>query len=153
VILGAYGAAQSPIAAPPMTYLAVSLKGGQSWSYQPEKGHTVAWTAVFDGTLQASARISSAEIAIFEPSEESIDFVAEQDTRFVLGSAAPHAHDLVLGDYSVHTSERALREGDAEIRRIGQSLRAQGKQSYALREYGDLAMVRAGETTQVEIKL
>jgi hypothetical protein len=44
----------------------------------------------------------------------------------VLGSAPKHPHDLVLGSYSVHTSIEALRQGEAEIRRIGQGLRANG---------------------------
>jgi redox-sensitive bicupin YhaK (pirin superfamily) len=135
VILGAYGRSKSPIAAPPMTYLAVSLKAGEAWSYHPAEGHTVVWAAVLDGSLRTSERISSGELAIFEPSEEPIDFVAEGDTRFVIGSAAPHPHDLFLGNYSVHTSARALREGETEIRRIGRELRAEGKRSYALREY------------------
>jgi len=135
VILGAHGRSKSPIAAPPMTYLAVNLKAGERWSYHPAKGHTVAWAAVLDGALLTPARIDSAEIAIFEPSEGSIEFVAKGNTRFVIGSAAPHPHDLFLGNYSVHTSARALREGDAEIRRIGRKLRAEGKSSYALREY------------------
>ena len=43
----------------------------------------------------------------------------EGDTAFVLGSAVKHPHDLVLGHYSVHTSQAALAEGEAEIRRIG----------------------------------
>jgi redox-sensitive bicupin YhaK (pirin superfamily) len=135
VILGTYGRSKNPIAAPPMTYLAVSLKAGQSWSYHPPKGHTVAWVAVLDGALRTSSRIPTGELAIFEPSEDSIDFVAEGNTRFVLGSAAKHPHDLILGNYSVHTSAEALRQGEAEIRRIGQKLRADGKRSYALREY------------------
>lgn len=134
VILGAYQGSQSPIDAPPMTYLAVTLNAGERWSYQPPKGHTVAWAAVLDGALRASGRITTGEIAVFEPSEASIDFVAEGPTRFVLGSAAPHEHDLHLGNYSVHTSARALREGEAEIRRIGRTLRAEGKKSYALRD-------------------
>ena len=126
VILGAYGNGKSPIAAPPMTYLAVSLGGGERWTYHPPRGHTVAWVAVHEGVLRTSSHIPSGEIAIFEPSEESIDFVAEGKTGFVLGSAAKHPHDLVLGNYSVHTSTEALREGEAEIRRIGQELRANG---------------------------
>jgi redox-sensitive bicupin YhaK (pirin superfamily) len=126
VILGTYGDARSPIEAPPMTYLSVSLKPGERWTYQPPKGHTVAWVAVHEGVLRASSRIPSGEIAIFEPSEESIDFVAEGNTRFVLGSAAKHPHDLALGNYSVHTSAEALRQGEAEIRRIGRKLRAEG---------------------------
>jgi len=135
VILGAYGKSKSPIAAPPMTYLAVSLKAGEAWSFHPAKGHTVAWAAVLDGALRTSARISTGEIAIFEHSEAPIDFVAEGNTRFVIGSAAQHPHDLFLGNYSVHTSAEALREGEVEIRRIGRELRAEGKTSYALGAY------------------
>jgi len=126
VILGTYGDAKSPIDAPPMTYLHVSLKHGERWTYQPPKGHTVAWVAVHDGVLQAASAIPSGEIAIFEPSGQSIDFVAEGKTGFVLGSAAKHPHELALGNYSVHTSPEALRRGETEIRRIGQQLRAKG---------------------------
>jgi redox-sensitive bicupin YhaK (pirin superfamily) len=143
VILGAYGRSKSPIAAPPMTYLAVSLKAGERWAYHPPKGHDVAWVAVQDGALRASSRIPSGELAIFEPSEESIDFVAEGNTMFVLGAAAKHPHDIVLGNYSVHTSREALRTGEQEIRRIGQRLAAEGKRSYALREYGNARASRS----------
>ena len=126
VILGTHGDAKSPIDAPPMTYLHVSLKHGERWTYQPPKGHTVAWVAVHDGVLQAASPIPSGEIAVFEPSGQSIDFVAEGETGFVLGSAAKHPHELALGNYSVHTSPEALRRGETEIRRIGQQLRAKG---------------------------
>jgi len=126
VILGTYGDAKSPIDAPPMTYLHVSLEHGERWTYQPPKGHTVAWVAVHDGVLQAASPIPSGEIAVFEPSGQSIDFVAEGETGFVLGSAAKHPHELALGNYLVHTSPEALRRGETEIRRIGQQLRAKG---------------------------
>jgi redox-sensitive bicupin YhaK (pirin superfamily) len=135
VILGAYGKAKSPIASPPMSYLVVSLKASERWSYHPPKGHTVAWLAVDEGALLGSSRIPRGEIAIFATSEASLDFVAEGKTRFVLGSATPHPYDLALGSYSVHTSEAALVRGETEIRRIGRRLRAEGKRSYALREY------------------
>jgi redox-sensitive bicupin YhaK (pirin superfamily) len=126
VILGAYRGARSPIEAPPMTYLSVSLKAGERWSYQPPEGHSVAWVAVDEGTLRTPSLVTRGSIAIFEPSEQSIDFVAEGNTRFVLGSAAKHPHDLALGNYSVHTSVAALLQGEAEIRRIGQGLLADG---------------------------
>jgi redox-sensitive bicupin YhaK (pirin superfamily) len=126
VILGEYGDRRSPIAAPPMTYLQVTLADGERWTYRPPTGHDVAWIAVGDGTLRTPALVSAGEMAVFEPSEEPIDFVAKGSTRFVLGSAAKHQHDLVLGNYSVHTSERALRQGETEIRRIGRKLRYQG---------------------------
>jgi hypothetical protein len=86
----------------------------------------VAWVAVADGTLRTPSPVTAGEVAIFEPSERAIDFVAQGDTRFVLGSAAQHPYDLYLGNYSVHTSAEALRRGQAEIRRIGQRLRADG---------------------------
>ncbi len=126
VILGAYGDAKSPIDAPPMTYLHVNLKHGERWTHRPPKGHAVAWVAVHDGVLRAPAPIPSGEIAIFEASEQPIDFVAEGETGFVLGSAAKHAHELALGNYSVHTSPEALHRGETEIQRIGQQLRAKG---------------------------
>ena len=53
----------------------------------------------------------------------------------MIGSATRHPHDLVLGNYSVHTSVEALRRGETEIRRLGAELRARGKQSYALGMY------------------
>jgi redox-sensitive bicupin YhaK (pirin superfamily) len=129
VILGEYRGAKSPIAAPPMTYLDVSLHDGERFRYEPPKGHDVAWAAVDHGELWAASSqspIDGAEIAIFEPSEEPIELVARGDTRFVLGSATQHPHDLFLGNYSVHTSAEALYQGEQEIRRIGRELHAKG---------------------------
>jgi redox-sensitive bicupin YhaK (pirin superfamily) len=126
VILGQYEGAQSPIAAPPLTYLQVDLKAGQRWSYDPPAGHDVAWVAVGEGALLTSSRVPEGEVAVFEPSGQAMDFVAQGNTRFVLGSAARHPHELALGSYSVHTSPEALRRGHEEIRRIGRQLRADG---------------------------
>ena len=109
-----------------MTYLAVRLKHGERWTYLPPKGHTVAWVAVHEGVLRATSDIPAGEIAVLEPSEAPISFIAEGDTGFVLGSAAKHPHDLVLGNYSVHTSPEALVKGETEIRRIGRELRSKG---------------------------
>lgn len=58
--------------------------------------------------------------------DAAIEFEAAADTRFVLGTAIPHPHELHLGYYSVHTSDVALREGEHEIERIGRELRAKG---------------------------
>jgi redox-sensitive bicupin YhaK (pirin superfamily) len=135
VILGAYGNAKSPIAAPPMNYLAVHLKDGERWTYEPPRGHTVAWVALDEGALRTPAAVPRGQIAIFEPSEAPIDFIAQGNTSFVLGSAAQHPHELFLGNYSVHTSAEALQNGEEEIRRIGRELYADGIRSYALREY------------------
>jgi redox-sensitive bicupin YhaK (pirin superfamily) len=128
VILGTYDGMTSPIAAPPMmTYLVVSLKDGERWRFTPPKGHDGAWVAVGDGVLRTTkAAVPGGEVAIFSEGSEPIDFVANGPTRFVIGSARKHPHDLVLGYYSVHTSEEALERGEAEIERIGKELRAKG---------------------------
>jgi redox-sensitive bicupin YhaK (pirin superfamily) len=121
VILGRHGDAVSPIAAPPtMNYLVVALKAGERWTYQPPAGHTVGWIAVHEGAVRTPERVAKGELAVFAASNDAIDFVAEVDTGFVLGSAIPHPHALVLGRHSVHTSPDALRKGVAEIRRIGE---------------------------------
>jgi len=132
VLLGRYGAAQSPIPAPsPMNYLAVQLKDGERWRYTPPAGHTVGWVAVNAGRLDAGdgtrGPIGTGELAVFEESEAALDVVAQGDTAFVLGSAVPHPHELVMGHYSVHTSRATLDQGEAEIRRIGAKLREEGR--------------------------
>ncbi len=126
VVLGSYRGATSPIDAPAMTYLSVQLAASERWSYEPPPGHDVLWVAVHEGALRASSRITRGELAIFERSEAPVELVAEGPTGFVLGSAPRHAHELVLGRYSVHTSADALRRGEAEIRRIGEAPRANG---------------------------
>jgi redox-sensitive bicupin YhaK (pirin superfamily) len=128
VILGRYGSASSPIrASAGINYLHVRLKDGQRWRYAPPDRHTVAWLAVDEGGLRSHAPIGAGELAVFEESEGAIELEADGDTSFVLGSAIKHPHPLVLGYYSVHTSRAALEQGEAEIDRIGQRLRAEGR--------------------------
>jgi len=75
--------------------------------------------------------VPAGTVAVLELSDGAIDLVAEGRTRFVIGSAAPHPHDLHLGNYSVHTSAATLAAGEAEIVRIGRKLRADGTLRYA----------------------
>jgi len=128
VILGSYGRARSAIRAPEgINYFHVRLKDGQRWRYTPPEGHTVAWLAIDKGTLRSPEPIDERQLAVFDESEGAIELEAKGDTSFVLGSAVKHPHPLVLGYYSVHTSEAALTQGKAEIDRIGQRLRAAGR--------------------------
>ena len=128
VLLGRYGAARSVLPAPAdMNYLAVQLKGGERWRYTPPTGHSVAWLAVSAGQLNVGESVHAGELAVFEESGQAIDFVAHGDAFFVLGSAVKHPHDLVMGHYSVHTSQAALAQGEAEIRRIATQLRQAGR--------------------------
>jgi len=130
VLLGRHGGAQSLIEAPSdMNYLAVDLKDGEHWRYTPPYRHTVAWLALNAGRLDAGGLINTGELAVFEDSEQSIDFVAQGDCSFVLGSAMKHSHELVMGYYSVHTNKTALAQGETEIKRIGELLRQEGRLS------------------------
>ena len=128
VILGQYGVARSRIRAPDgINYFHVRLKDRERWVYSPPRDHSVAWLAVDKGRLISSEAVESGEVAVFEESNGAIELRAEGATSFVLGSAIKHPHALVLGYYSVHTSETALARGEAEIRRIGSRLSAAGR--------------------------
>jgi len=128
VALGRYGAARSPVHAPEsINYLHVKLQDGERWRYQPPAGHTVAWAFVYAGRIDGPEPVAAGELVVFEESNEPLEFLARGDTGFVVGSAIKHPHDLVLGYYSVHTSVDALERGEAEIQRIGQRLRAEGR--------------------------
>jgi redox-sensitive bicupin YhaK (pirin superfamily) len=128
VLLGSYGGASSVIEPPsPINYLAVQLKAGERWRYDPPAGHTVLWTAVSRGSVSAPETLQQGELVAFEPSSEAVEFEALGDAEFVLGSAAPHEHDLVLGYYSVHTSPDALRDGEAHIQAIRKHLVQEGR--------------------------
>ena len=128
VILGELDGVASPIAAlSSMNYLDVRLAAGEVWGYQPPDGHDIAWVAVHKGLALVPDSISAGELAVFAESESPITFRAQGETHFVLGSAQKHPHRLVLGDYSVHTSEAALRRGEAGMVRIGRMLREAGK--------------------------
>jgi redox-sensitive bicupin YhaK (pirin superfamily) len=128
VLLGSYGSASSAIAHPsPINYLAVRLKAGERWRYKPPTGHTVLWVAIASGVLSAPDELRRGDLAAFEPSSQAVEFEALTDAEFVLGSAAPHEHDLVLGQYSVHTSPDALRDAEANISAIRTRLVQEGR--------------------------
>jgi redox-sensitive bicupin YhaK (pirin superfamily) len=128
VLIGSYGSATSSIQAPsPMNYLAVRLKPGERWRYQPPAGHTVLWTAVGKGSILVPDELQQGELAAFTRSSAVLEFEAQSDAEFVLGSAVPHNYDLVLGSHSVHTSVEALREAETRISDIRTGLVGQGR--------------------------
>ena len=128
VLLGSYGSATSAIKSPsPINYLAVRLKAGERWSYQPPAEHTVLWTAVGMGSVLVPDELEQGELVAFSPSSAAIEFEAQFDAEFVLGSAVLHDYDLVLGSHSVHTSTEALREAEARISAIQTRLIQQGR--------------------------
>jgi redox-sensitive bicupin YhaK (pirin superfamily) len=128
ILLGFYEGAQSAIDSPSdMNYLAVRLSPGERWRYVPPAGHDVLWVALGKGAVRTPDRVRHGELAIFAPSQAAVEFVAEDDAEFMLGSAVSHPHDLVLGYYSVHTSAEALAKGEQRIREIRAELVRQGR--------------------------
>ena len=128
VLLGSYGSASSPIASPaPINYLAVRLRAGERWRYAPPTGHTVLWTAVASGSVSVPDELRPGDLAAFGSSSQAVEFEARTDTEFVLGSAVPHKHDLVLGSHSVHTTPAALRDAQAHISAIRTRLVEEGR--------------------------
>jgi redox-sensitive bicupin YhaK (pirin superfamily) len=128
ILLGSYGTASSSIKAPSsMNYLAVRLKAGELWSYQPPAAHTVLWTAIAMGSVLVPDELQQGELVAFRRSSDPIEFEAESDAEFVLGSAVPHNYDLILGSHSVHTRVSALREAESRIAAIQTSLIEQGR--------------------------
>ncbi len=128
VVVGTYGSTSSNLdPGSSLNYLAVTLRAGESWSYRPPAGHLIAWMSVAKGGLSEPGNTRAGDLVIFESSESEIDITAQTDTEFVIGSAVPATHDLVLGAYSVHTSAESLVEGERHIVEIGRRLRAQGQ--------------------------
>ena len=66
--------------------LAVRLKAGDSWRYEPPATHTICWIALASGRLALPEPAEAGELVAFETSNEAINFRAEVDTEFVLGS-------------------------------------------------------------------
>jgi redox-sensitive bicupin YhaK (pirin superfamily) len=128
VLLGSYDGATSAIkTSSDINYMAVRLKAGQHWRHTPPSGHAVLWVAIGKGAVRTPKRIRHGELAIFAHCEDPVEFVANSDAEFMLGSAVPHPHDLVLGRYSVHTSGDALRKGEQRIREIQAELTREGR--------------------------
>ena len=110
-----------------INYLAVRLEAGETWRYEPPIDHTISWIALASGRLTVSEPAEVGELVAFETSNQAIDFRAEADTEFVLGSAASHPYELSLGYYSVHTSPASLQAAEQRIAEIKARLQKEGR--------------------------
>jgi redox-sensitive bicupin YhaK (pirin superfamily) len=119
LLLGNYLGATGPVPHfEGVNYLNVELKAGEIWQYAPPARHSLAWIYVYRGQLKTSGELFKKQLVIFKNGEAPIQFTADEAVGFVIGSAIPHEHELVMGPYSVHTSAQALKQGLAEIKRI-----------------------------------
>ena len=103
------------------------LEAGETWRYEPPADHTISWIALATGRLAIPEAVEAGELVAFETSNRAIDFCAEADTEFVLGSAASHPYELALGYYSVHTSPASLHACEHRIAEIKVRLQREGR--------------------------
>jgi redox-sensitive bicupin YhaK (pirin superfamily) len=128
VLLGSYEGTSNPIPAPgPVVYLDVVLAAGETWTFTPPPGHTVAWAFPYRGSVRLGGAEISRALAVFEEGESPVTIEALTEARVLFGSAPKHDHRLVLGSHSVHTNEASLRKGVARIREVGGDLRRAGR--------------------------
>jgi hypothetical protein len=105
----------------------LQLKAGERWRYQPPAEHTVVWVALGMGSVLVPDELREGELVAFKPSNTAIEFEAQSDAEFVLGSAASHGYNLALGSHSVHTTARALKEAEARLATIRARLSQEGR--------------------------
>jgi redox-sensitive bicupin YhaK (pirin superfamily) len=130
VVLGEFHGMRSPVPSTAgITYLQVSLAEGESIAL-PRPAGSVAFLATHSGRVDiqvggaAAGSVGGVELVQLAPTEEEkVTLLANSRTRLVYGHAVPHPHPLVLGRYSVHTSERTLRVGEQRIATIKEDLR------------------------------
>lgn len=128
LLLGAHGGLASPLAAPlDANVLWVELRDGERWRYEPPATHQSAWVFAQHGALDIGGTTLERELGLFDEGDGALEFRAAGDCAFLLGSAARHGRDLVLGPYSVHTHEAALAAGTARIMDIGRQLQREGR--------------------------
>ena len=117
VILGEYDGQTSPVRSPVgITYLLVTLKPGQAWTFAPPADQDVAWLAVSHGALEGDNAVRIGEMAIFDGTGPIALEASSDGSTFVIASAVAHPFDLVTGYYSVHTNSAALIAGEARIK-------------------------------------
>jgi redox-sensitive bicupin YhaK (pirin superfamily) len=89
VLLGQHGHASGQVAFPALVnYMVVGLAAEQVWTYEPLANHQVAWIAVLSGKINTSNTVVEAdEIAVYENSHQSMSFLAEVDTVFLLATS------------------------------------------------------------------
>jgi redox-sensitive bicupin YhaK (pirin superfamily) len=120
LIVGAYQGRTSPVRAfDGLNYLLVTLAPGETWVYETPAGHEVGWLSLSHGSLSGDGPYKAGDLIAFDRSDAAIPLQAgPEGATFVLGSAVPHPHELVLGYYSVHTSKEALKAGEARIAEV-----------------------------------
>ena len=85
------------------------------------------WTAVGKGSILVPNELQQGELVAFTTSSAVLEFEAQSDAEFVLGSAVPHNYDLILGSHSVHSTTEALHRAEARISEIQMRLVQEGK--------------------------
>lgn len=125
VILGEFEGEKSEIRSPEgVVYISVQLEQEEEFIYTSSLADEIVWVLVHSGSLLVGEwEIKKGELVVFDSAGSKVLLFARHDSGFILGAAPRHPYPLVIGPYSVHTSEESLAIGEANISRIASRLK------------------------------
>ena len=127
VLLGSYEETTSKVRQlHNLSLLDVQINKGESWTFTPPEGHNVLWVAVYEGELDANSTLSKGEVIIYDESNLSVDFLAKEKSRIVIGSAIKSKEAIIASRSSVHTNEAALQRSQVRIQNKYEELKKAG---------------------------
>lgn len=105
-----------------MTHLDVTLKKGESWSFEVPSSQKRGFVYPIEGSVTVEGEKVETFVLgkLLETDEESILTVtANEDARFIVSTAEPGKYPLVAQSGQVHTTKEALLKGRENIIQIG----------------------------------
>lgn len=127
VLAGTFADQSSPIETP-VAFNYFDVQTARTWRFEPPDAHDVAWLYTYGGAaVVGGVEVLERHIAILEQSGTIEVSPLGEDTHFVVGTAAASPSPLVVGQFSIHSSQEALERGLTRIRELGQKLKAAGR--------------------------
>ena len=110
-----------------MVYCVLTLEAGAEFEFHTQEEHDVMFAFPFNGNPTINGETSNGDLMMYT-GQGILDIAAgDEPAQVLIGSAEKPKQKLVLGNYSVHTSKKALEAGEAKIKLIGEQLKAIGR--------------------------
>ncbi len=128
VLTGSYEGEASPIDTPyPFNYFDVQTD--KLWKFTPPASHDLAWIYTYGGAVRIEdSEVPARHIAVLESGNSPIEIAPLGDrAEFVIGTAKHSTDNLVVGQFSMHTTKEKLESGLARVRELAHTLKGEGK--------------------------